>query len=59
MKPVVPEGRLSSPPKRLSATLPPPALREYVPQSDLTESLLCAYDKVAHLAYDKFLRSHG
>jgi HSP20 family molecular chaperone IbpA len=55
MKPDTLAGRLTSPLKRLRAPLPSSALREFVPQCDLTESLLCAYDKVAHLAYDKFL----
>jgi HSP20 family molecular chaperone IbpA len=55
MKPVVSGGRLITPPKHLKAVLPCSALREFVPLSDLTESLLCAYDRVARRAYDKFL----
>lgn len=55
MKPVVSGGRVFAPPKQLKAALPSSALREFVPQSDLTESLLRAYDQVAHRAYDKFM----
>ena len=55
MKPVVSGGRAVPPQKHLKAALPPSALREFVPLSDLTESLLCAYDRVARRAYDKFL----
>jgi HSP20 family molecular chaperone IbpA len=55
MKPVVSGGRPISPPKRFRTPLPSSALREFVPLSDLTESLLCAYDRVALRAYDKFL----
>jgi HSP20 family molecular chaperone IbpA len=55
MKPVVSGGRAIPPPKHLKAVLPSSALREFVPLSDLTESLLCAYDRVARRAYDKFL----
>jgi HSP20 family molecular chaperone IbpA len=50
MKPVVSGGRVIPTQKRLK-----PALRECVPLSDLTESLLCAYGKVVRLAYAKFL----
>jgi HSP20 family molecular chaperone IbpA len=39
--------------KQLEPTLPCAALRESVPLSDLTESLLCAYDSVARLASKK------
>jgi HSP20 family molecular chaperone IbpA len=55
MKPVASGGRVVAPQKPLKAALPSSALREFVPLSDLTESLLCAYDQVAHRAYDKFL----
>ena len=55
MKPVVSGGRAIPPQKTLKAALPSSALREFVPQSDLTESLLCAYDQVARRAYDKFM----
>jgi HSP20 family molecular chaperone IbpA len=55
MKPVVSGGRAIPPQKQLKAALPSSALREFVPQSDLTESLLCAYDQVARRAYDKFM----
>jgi HSP20 family molecular chaperone IbpA len=55
VKPVVLGGRLISPPKYLRAAMPPLALRECVPQSDLTETLLSAYDKVALSAHAKFL----
>jgi HSP20 family molecular chaperone IbpA len=55
MKPVVLAGRAISSPKRFRTPLPSSALRELVPLSDLTESLLCAYDRVAIRAYDKFL----
>jgi HSP20 family molecular chaperone IbpA len=55
MKPVVSGGRAVPPQKHLKAALPSAALREFVPLSDLTESLLCAYDQVARRAYGKFL----
>jgi HSP20 family molecular chaperone IbpA len=55
VKPIVLGGRLISPPKYLRAALPPAALRECVPQSDLTETLLSAYDKVALAAHRRFL----
>jgi HSP20 family molecular chaperone IbpA len=55
MKPVVSGGRVVPPHKQLNAVLPSSALREFVPLSDLTESLLSAYDQVAHRAYDKFM----
>jgi hypothetical protein len=40
--------------KKLKSPMPSAALRECVPLSDLTELLLCAYDRVACLAYEKF-----
>lgn len=43
------------PPKRLRPAELSLALREFVPLSDLTEALLCAYDQVARRAYDKFM----
>jgi HSP20 family molecular chaperone IbpA len=55
VKPIVLGGRLISPPRHLGTAVPSPALREQVRQADLTESLLCAYDKVASVAYAKFL----
>jgi HSP20 family molecular chaperone IbpA len=55
MKPVVSGGRVVTPQKHLKAARPSSALREFVPLSDLTESLLCAYDQVARRAYDKFM----
>ncbi|HXN99492.1 MAG TPA: DUF2934 domain-containing protein [Candidatus Acidoferrales bacterium] len=55
MKPIVTGGRLISPPKRPKTAGPSLALREFVPLSDLTEALLCAYDRVARRAYDKFM----
>jgi HSP20 family molecular chaperone IbpA len=55
MKPVVSGGRVVPPQKQAKAALPSSALREFVPLSDLTETLLSAYDQVAHRAYDKFL----
>jgi HSP20 family molecular chaperone IbpA len=55
MKPTVAGGRLISPPKRPKPAGPSLALREFVPLSDLTEALLCAYDHVARRAYDKFM----
>lgn len=44
--------------KKLKSPMPSAALRECVPLSDLTELLLCAYDRVARLAYEKFW-DHG
>jgi len=55
VRPILLGGRLIFPPKHLGAAVPSPALREHVRQADLTESLLCAYDKVASVAYAKFL----
>jgi HSP20 family molecular chaperone IbpA len=55
MKPIVSGGRPISPPKGFRTPLPSSALREFVPLSDLTEALLCAYDRVARRAFDKFM----
>ncbi len=55
MKPVVSGARAIPPQKHVKPTLPSAALREFVPLSDLTEALLCAYDGVARRAYKKFL----
>jgi HSP20 family molecular chaperone IbpA len=55
MKPVVSVGRAIPSQKHLKTALPSSALREFVPLSDLTEALLCAYDRVARRAYDKFM----
>jgi HSP20 family molecular chaperone IbpA len=55
MKPVVSGGRAIPSQKYLRGGLPCAALREFVPLSDLTETLLCAYDGVARAAYEKFL----
>src|ERR1700689_5646791 len=55
MKPFASGTRAVSPQKHLKLALPSAALREFVPLSDLTEALLCAYDGVARRAYEKFL----
>jgi Protein of unknown function (DUF2934) len=55
MKPVVSGGRVIPTQKRLKPALRCAALRECVPLSDLTESLRCAYGRVARLAYAIFL----
>jgi len=55
MKPVVSGGRVIPTQKRLKPALPCAALRECVPLSDFTQLLLCAYGRVARLAYEKFL----
>ena len=53
MKKIFCNSRHNIPPlKKLKSALPSAALRECVPLSDLTESLLCAYEKVARLAYE-------
>ena len=56
MKPLVSGARAIPAEKHLKAARPSAALHECVPLSDLTESLLCAYDGVAGLAYKKFLQ---
>ena len=55
MKPFASGTRAVSPQKHLKLALPSAALREFVPLSDLTEALLCAYDGVARRAYEKFM----
>ena len=55
MKPVVAGGRAIPSQKYWKGALPSAALREFVPLSDFTETLLCAYDGVARAAYQKFL----
>jgi HSP20 family molecular chaperone IbpA len=55
MKPVVTGGQVIPTQKRMKPALPCVALRECVPLSDLTDSLRCAYGRVARLAYAKFL----
>jgi HSP20 family molecular chaperone IbpA len=56
MKPFVSGARATPAEKHLKYARPSGALHECVPLSDLTESLLCAYDGVANLAYQKFLQ---
>ncbi len=55
MKPVVSGGRAIPSQKYMRAGLQCSELREFVPLSDLTETLLCAYDGVARAAYQKFM----
>ena len=55
MKPFASGTRTVPPQKHLKLALPSAALREFVPLSDLTEALLCAYDGVARRAYEKFM----
>src|ERR1700691_4565457 len=55
MKPFASGTHTVPPQKHLKLALPSAALREFVPLSDLTEALLCAYDGVARRAYEKFM----